>query len=158
MRNYLDERVAEEDRRKLQGQPDDYRESWPLEKTYAYRCSCRPGHRLLLFTQRNQKSCPVLEVSDVGSRELHYIASDVDIARDIPKYRIYRKGELAGEYTSVEEFWQDDFVSFLIGCSFSFESGLLEVGVPVRQIEEGRNVPISGNAQRRGLFLGSQLR
>ena len=100
------------------------------------------AYDFLLFTQRNPKSCPVLEVSDVGSRELHYIASDVDIARDIPKYRIYRKGELAGEYTSVEEFWQDDFVSFLIGCSFSFESGLLEVGVPVRQIEEGRNVPM----------------
>ncbi len=100
------------------------------------------AYDFLLFTQRNPKSCPVLEVGDVGSRELHYIASDVDIARDIPKYRIYRKGELAGEYTSVEEFWQDDFVSFLIGCSFSFESGLLEVGVPVRQIEEGRNVPM----------------
>ena len=59
------------------------------------------AYDFLLFTQRNPKSCPVLEVSDVGSRELHYIASDVDIARDIPKYRIYRKGELAGEYTSV---------------------------------------------------------
>ena len=94
------------------------------------------AYDFLLFTQRNPKSCPVLEVSDVGSRQLHYIAKDVDIARDIPKYRIYRKGELAGEYTNVEEFWQDDFVSFLIGCSFSFESGLLDVGVPVRQIEE----------------------
>lgn len=100
------------------------------------------AYDFLLFTQRNPKSCPVLEVSDVGSRQLHYIAKDVDIARDIPKYRIYRKGELAGEYTNVEEFWQDDFVSFLIGCSFSFESGLLDVGVPVRQIEEHCNVPM----------------
>lgn len=100
------------------------------------------AYDFLLFTQRNPKSCPVLEVSDVGSRELHYIAKNVDIARDIPKYRIYRKGELAGEYTSVEEFWQDDFVSFLIGCSFSFEAGLLDVGVPVRQIEERCNVPM----------------
>lgn len=100
------------------------------------------AYDFLLFTQRNPKSCPILEVSDVGSRELHYIAKDVDIARDLPKYRIYRKGELAGEYTNVEEFWQDDFVSFLIGCSFSFESGLLDVGVPVRQIEEHCNVPM----------------
>lgn len=100
------------------------------------------AYDFLLFTQRNPKSCPILEVSDVGSRELHYIAKDVDIARDLPKYRIYRKGELAGEYTNVEEFWQDDFVSFLIGCSFSFESGLLDVGVPVRQIEEQCNVPM----------------
>lgn len=100
------------------------------------------AYDFLLFTQRNPKSCPILEVGDVGSRELHYIAKDVDIARDLPKYRIYRKGELAGEYTNVEEFWQDDFVSFLIGCSFSFESGLLDVKVPVRQIEEHCNVPM----------------
>lgn len=100
------------------------------------------AYDFLLFTQRNPKSCPILEVSDVGSRELRYIAKDVDIARDLPKYRIYRKGELAGEYTNVEEFWQDDFVSFLIGCSFSFESGLLDVKVPVRQIEEHCNVPM----------------
>lgn len=81
------------------------------------------AYDFLLFTQRNPKSCPVLEVSDVGSRQLHYIAKDVDIARDIPKYRIYRKGELAGEYTNVEDFWQDDFVSFLIGCSFPLNQG-----------------------------------
>lgn len=100
------------------------------------------AYDFLLFTQRNPKSCPVLEVSDVGSRTLHHIAGDVDIAKDIPKYRIYRKGELAGEYTSVEEFWREDFVSFLIGCSFSFESALLEAGVPVRHIEENCNVPM----------------
>ncbi len=100
------------------------------------------AYDFLLFTQRNPKSCPLLEVSDTGSRGLRYIAQDADIARDFPRYRIYREGELDGEYASVEEFWRDDFVSFLIGCSFSFESELLEVGVPVRQIEEKRNVPM----------------
>lgn len=100
------------------------------------------AYDFLLFTQRNPRSCPILEVSDVGSRKLHYIAEDVDLAKDFPKYRVYKKGELAGEYTDVEEFWQEDFVSFLIGCSFSFEAALLEAGVPVRHIEEGRNVPM----------------
>ncbi|MDO5350828.1 MAG: putative hydro-lyase [Lachnospiraceae bacterium] len=100
------------------------------------------AYDFLLFTQRNPKSCPVLEVSDVGSRSLHYIAQDVDLARDFPKYRIYKKGELAGEYTDVEAFWREDFVSFLIGCSFSFESALLDAGVPVRHIEENCNVPM----------------
>lgn len=100
------------------------------------------AYDFLLFTQRNPRSCPILEVSDVGSRKLHYVAEDVDLAKDFPRYRIYKKGELAGEYTDVEEFWQEDFVSFLIGCSFSFEAALLEAGVPVRHIEEGRNVPM----------------
>jgi len=100
------------------------------------------AYDFLLFAQRNPKSCPLLEVSDKGSRALHSIAQDTDIANDLPKYRIYRNGELDGEYTDVEQFWRDDLVSFLIGCSFSFESALLEAGVPVRHIEEGCNVPM----------------
>ena len=76
------------------------------------------AYDFLLFTQRNPKSCPILEVSDTGSRYFRTIADCADIAKDIPKYRIYRNGVLDGEYTDVSEFWQDDFVSFLIGCSF----------------------------------------
>lgn len=100
------------------------------------------AYDFLLFAQRNSRACPVLEVSEVGSRSLSFLAQDVDIARDFPRYRLYRNGELAGEYTQVEELWRDDLVSFLIGCSFSFEAALLEAGVPVRHIEQGRNVPM----------------
>lgn len=100
------------------------------------------AYDFLLFAQRNPKSCPLLEVSDKGSRALKFIGKDVDIARDIPKYRIYRNGILDGEYTNVEQFWKEDFVSFLIGCSFSFEAALLEAGVPIRHIEENCNVPM----------------
>lgn len=100
------------------------------------------AYDFLLFAQRNPRSCPLLEVSDVGSRALHQIAQDADIAKDIPKYRIYEHGELMGEYTDVEAFWRDDLVSFLIGCSFSFEAELIEAGIPVRHIEEGCNVPM----------------
>lgn len=100
------------------------------------------AYDFLLFTQRNPRSCPLLEVSDTGSRLLHTIADRADIARDLPRYRIYRNGGLDGECTDVSEFWQDDFVSFLIGCSFSFESALLDAKVPVRHIEENCNVPM----------------
>lgn len=100
------------------------------------------AYDFLLFTQRNMRSCPLLEVSDVGSRLLHEIADNADIATDIPRYRIFKNGELTGEYTDVSEFWQDDFVSFLIGCSFSFESEMIAAGIPVRHIEEGCNVPM----------------
>lgn len=100
------------------------------------------AYDFLLFTQRNPKSCPVLEVTDVGSRALEFIAANADIATDIPRYRIYEKGVLTGEYTDVSQFWRDDLVSILIGCSFSFEAALLEAGVSVRHIEEGKNVPM----------------
>ena len=78
-----------------------------LPKEYAYD--------FLLFAQRNSRACPVLEVSEAGSRSLSFLAQDVDIARDFPRYRLYRNGELAGEYTQVEDLWRDDLVSFLIG-------------------------------------------
>jgi uncharacterized protein YcsI (UPF0317 family) len=100
------------------------------------------AYDFLLFATRNPKSCPILEVSDKGSRLLKTIAPGADIARDIPKYRIYKNGALDGEYTDVARFWRDDFVSFLIGCSFSFEAEMLESDIPVRHIEEGRNVPM----------------
>ncbi|MDR3292809.1 MAG: putative hydro-lyase [Clostridiales bacterium] len=100
------------------------------------------AYDFLLFAQRNPKSCPILEVGDAGNKGLNLIAGGVDITRDLPRYRVYEKGILTGEYTDVKRFWRDDLVSFLIGCSFSFESALLEANVPVRHIEEGKNVPM----------------
>lgn len=105
-----------------------------LPKEYAYD--------FLLFTQRNSKSCPVLEVSDVGCRTLKKIAHDADIATDIPQYRIWKEGNLVGEFTDVASFWRNDLVSFLIGCSFSFEYDLIAAGIEVRNISLGCNVPM----------------
>lgn len=118
------------------------------------------AYDFLLFAQRNPKPCPILEVSDAGSRALNIVAKDCDIARDFPKYRVYDKGVLRGEYTDVSEFWQDDFVSFLIGCSFSFEAELLEAGLPVRHIEEGCNVPMFVTniaCEPAGVFSGNMV-
>jgi uncharacterized protein YcsI (UPF0317 family) len=96
----------------------------------------------LLFAQRNPKPCPVIEVTDVGSPEPKLSAPGADLRLDVPRYCVYREGALAGEVTDLRSVWQDDFVSFLLGCSFTFESALLQAGVPVRHIEEGRNVPM----------------
>lgn len=118
------------------------------------------AYDFLLFAQRNPKPCPILEVSDVGSRSLHYIAKDADIARDIPKYRVWEDGVMTGEYTDVSAFWRDDFVSFLLGCSFSFESELLEANVPVRHIEEDCNVPMfltNIDCEPAGMFSGKMV-
>ncbi len=100
------------------------------------------AYDFLLFTQRNPKSCPILEVGDVGSKIIKSMADGADVSRDIPKYRIYKKGILQKEVTDVSELWQEDFVYFLIGCSFSFESELLASDIPVRHIEENKNVPM----------------
>ena len=105
-----------------------------LPKEYAFD--------FLLFCMRNPKPCPILEVGDVGSREIKTMAQYGDICTDFPKYRIWKNGVLEKEVTDISEYWQDDFVYFLIGCSFSFERELLEADVPVRHIEENRNVPM----------------
>lgn len=100
------------------------------------------AYDFLLFTQRNPKSCPILEVGDVGSRLIKTMADNADVAKDIPKYRVYKNGVLTEERTDIADLWQDDFVYFLIGCSFSFESELLASDIPVRHIEKGCNVPM----------------
>lgn len=98
------------------------------------------AYDFLLFAQRNPKPCPLLEVTEVGAREATICATDCDIATDFPKYRIYRHGELVEETADVAAYWRDDFVSFVIGCSFSFESELVEAGIEMRHNTIGRNV------------------
>ena len=70
------------------------------------------------------------------------MAPGADLRTDVPRYRIYRDGRLAAEVTDITSEWRDDFVAFLLGCSFTFESALLQSGVPVRHIEERRIVPM----------------
>ncbi|MBC8115426.1 MAG: putative hydro-lyase, partial [Candidatus Saccharimonas sp.] len=96
----------------------------------------------LLFCQRNPRPCPLISVTEAGSWQPSGVASDVDLRTDLPKYRVWRDGQLVDEPTSVSDLWRDDLVSFLIGCSFTFEAALLRAGMPVRHIELGRNVPM----------------
>jgi uncharacterized protein YcsI (UPF0317 family) len=96
----------------------------------------------LRFCQRNPKPCPVLAVSEPGRPELPTLGADLDIRTDVPRYRVWRDGRLVGEPNDIRALWQDDLVSFVIGCSFSFEQALLQAGLPVRHIEQERNVPM----------------
>lgn len=100
------------------------------------------AYDFMLFAFRNPKPCPVLEITDPGDPEPKNIAPGADIRTDIPKYRVYKRGELYAEVDNIIEFWREDFVAFLLGCSFTFEWALLENGIPVRHIEEGKNVPM----------------
>ncbi len=112
------------------------------------------------FARRNPFSCPVLEESEKGSRLLKKIAADVDLARDFPRYRVWRDGRLTEQPLDVEALWNDDLVAFLIGCSFSFEDALLKAGIPVRHIEEGCNVPMyrtSIDCEPYGAFAGKMV-
>jgi uncharacterized protein YcsI (UPF0317 family) len=96
-------------------------------------------------------------VTDPGSPEPTAVALGADLRTDLPRYRVYRYGELIEEPTDLRAWWRDDLVAFLLGCSFTFENALIEAGLPVRHIEQGRNVPMFRTAlpcTPAGLFRG----
>ncbi|MFD6435412.1 putative hydro-lyase [Streptomyces venezuelae] len=99
------------------------------------------AYEMLLFCQRNPKPCPVLDVTDAGSWATP-LAPGADLRTDLPLYRVWEHGEMTAEPTDVVDHWRDDLVTFLIGCSFTFEWALADAGVPLRHIEQGRNVPM----------------
>ncbi|MDI6651012.1 MULTISPECIES: putative hydro-lyase [Leuconostoc] len=118
------------------------------------------AYDFLLFAQRNPKPIPILEVTEVGSRELQTLGNDIDVATDFPKYRIYRNGKMIDEYLSVVDFWREDLVSFLIGCSFSFEDLLVDAGIEIRHITEKANVPMFNTnipLKQAGKFSGNMV-
>ena len=96
----------------------------------------------LLFCQRNPKPCPLLEVLEPGKFLTAFLSKDGDIRTDIPMYNVYLKGKLERTVREVRSLWKSDFVTFLLGCSFSFEEALLRSKIPIRHIEENKNVPM----------------
>ena len=100
------------------------------------------AHDFLRFAQANPKPCPVLAVSEAGDPNFPTLGANLDIRTDIPKYRLWRDGELVAEPTDIRDVWRDDLVSFAIGCSFSFEEALIDDGIEVRHIAQGCNVPM----------------
>ena len=96
----------------------------------------------LLFCQRNPRPCPLLEVVEFGSTEPRQMAPGADLRFDVPQYRVYEYGELIAEVQYLQDFWRDDLVSFLLGCSFSFEAAMIRAGISIRHIDAGTNVPM----------------
>lgn len=96
----------------------------------------------LLFCQRNPQPCPVLAVSEPGNPMIPALGQDLDIRTDIPRYRVWKDGMMVDEPFEINSVWRDDLVSFLLGCSFSFEQALIEAGIPMRHIDCGSNVPM----------------
>jgi uncharacterized protein YcsI (UPF0317 family) len=94
----------------------------------------------LRYCQRNPKPCPLLAVSEPGQALLPSLGADIDIRTDVPRYRVWREGVLTDQPTDISDLWRKDLVTFVIGCSFSFEEALLEAGIPLRHIAQNRNV------------------
>lgn len=96
----------------------------------------------LAFCHVNPKSCPVIGMTEPGDPCLPMLGKDIDLRSDLPGYYVWENGERVDETTDISSLWRDDLVGFAIGCSFSFEHALMDAGIKLRHIEEGRNVAI----------------
>ncbi len=97
----------------------------------------------LQFCQLNPKPCPVIGLaSSPGDFNIPSLGEDLDIRTDIPCYKVFKHGEFQEEVTDISNHWRDDLVSFVLGCSFSFEEALIADGLEIRNVSEGVNVPM----------------
>jgi uncharacterized protein YcsI (UPF0317 family) len=94
------------------------------------------------FCERNPKPCPLLAMSKPGDPGLPELGEDLDIRTDVARYRVFQDGALTEEVDDLRRHWRDDLVTFVLGCSFSFEEALMQAGLPLRYVEQGRNVPM----------------
>ncbi|HEY5314633.1 MAG TPA: putative hydro-lyase [Pirellulales bacterium] len=110
------------------------------------------------FCRRNPRACPLLAQTEPGNPEPAEVAPGADLRTDVPRYRVFRHGRSeADEPTEIHKLWRDDLVAFLLGCSFTFERALEAAALPVRHLDEHRNVPMyrtSRACQPAGSFAG----
>ena len=94
------------------------------------------------FCQLNPRPCPIIGMSDVGNPKIPSLGIDLDIRTDLPRYRVWKNGEVVDEPTDIMAHWRDDLVAFVLGCSFSFEEALMAEGLTLRHIEHKVRVPM----------------
>lgn len=105
---------------------------------------CLPGdyaEEFYEFAKLNPQPCPVLEVFEKVPVS-HFLAPGENILSSIPWYNIYRDGKLEKTIQDANEYWTEDMVGFLIGCSYSFEEALLKNGIEIRHMTLGTPVPM----------------
>lgn len=94
------------------------------------------------FCSFNPKPCPIIGVSEPGNPHIPSLGADLDIRTDVPGYRVWKNGEMIAEVSDIMDYWRDDLVAFVIGCSYSFEEALVEDGIEIRHISCNVKVPM----------------
>ena len=84
------------------------------------------------FLRANPAAFPLLAQGRPGDPGLPELGEGIDLRSDLPRYRIFQHGVPAGDPTDIRAEWREDLVAFAIGCSLSFEAGLVAGGVALR--------------------------
>ncbi|MFK7791930.1 MAG: putative hydro-lyase [Devosiaceae bacterium] len=94
------------------------------------------------YCAANSQACPLVGVSEPGAHHMPEIGKTINLRTDVPRYNIYRDGVLDTQVIDLLDLWQDDWVTFALGCSFTFERALIEAGIAMRHVEQDRTVPM----------------
>ncbi|XP_057200705.1 D-glutamate cyclase, mitochondrial isoform X2 [Triplophysa rosa] len=94
------------------------------------------------FCGANNSPLPLLYRSQCGEWSCPPLATGSDIRDDCPEYCVFENGVLVKKVPSLSSYTPQlqDMVTFYLGCSFGFEKALKAAGVPVRNVEQGKNV------------------
>ncbi len=114
----------------------------------------------LLFCQKNPVACPLIDVTQPGEKYLQSIGRDIDLSTDVPEYHVFYDGEFETAVSDLSTLWREDLVTFVLGCSFSFEEALIQSGLSIRNIDEGKNVSMYDTSipcQSSGKFSGNYV-
>ena len=97
-----------------------------LPKEYAYD--------FLEFCHRNPRTCPLVDMTEIGSPHPLRVAPDADLRTDLSRYRVYKSGEVIDEPIDIKKYWSDDLVAFLLGVAGSFDWALKDANVHYRSL------------------------
>jgi uncharacterized protein YcsI (UPF0317 family) len=113
-----------------------------------------------LFCLRNPQPCPILEVMEAGDPMVRDLSREADIRTDLPMYCVFRNGKMVEEKDNIRDDWRDDLVTFLIGCSYTFEEALVRGGVPLKNYGKGKDTSVyisSVRCRPAGIFSGRMV-
>jgi uncharacterized protein YcsI (UPF0317 family) len=96
----------------------------------------------MIFAQRNPGPCPLLEVTEPGDPCPKQLAPNADLRTDLGRYRVYEDGKCVAEPSDVTEHWTDDMMAFVIGCTGSFEHHMVDSGISLDYLDDGKVVPV----------------
>ncbi len=109
------------------------------------------------FCERNPKPCPLIAMTKPGDPSTPDLGDDIDLRTDLSRYKVFEDGVETGQVADISQYWRDDMVGFVLGCSYSFEEALMQDGLTIRHIENGTkayvyitNVPTTPSGPFRG--------
>ena len=94
------------------------------------------------FCNSNPKACPLVGQTKLNHPYFDTLGDDIDIRSDVPLYNVYKNGDLVTSVRNIKKYWNNSFIAFAIGCSFSFEDALLNAGLEIDHITNNKVVPM----------------